>query len=79
MHHAVVAGLRAVRIGRKTYVVLTYVTLAVAVSICVCCRVGLVSASTFVPVVILIGLPIGTVCMGMSKSRSDLEAADRAP
>ena len=78
MHHAVVAGLRAVRIGRKTYVVLTYVALAVAVSICVCCRVGLVSASTFVPVVILIGLPIGTVCMGMSKSRSDLEAADRA-
>ena len=78
IHHAVVAGLRAVRIGRKTYVVLTYVALAVAVSICVCCRVGLVATSTFVPMVILIGLPIGTVCMGMSKSRSDLEAADRA-
>ena len=33
MHHAVVAGLRVVRIGRKTYVVLTYVALAIAVSI----------------------------------------------
>ena len=76
--HTVVAGLRAVRIGRKTYVVLTYVALAVAVSICVCCRVGLVATSTFVPMVILIGLPIGTVCVSMSKSRSDLEAADRA-
>ena len=78
IHHAVVAGLRAVRIGRKTYVVLTYVALAVGVFILVSRCVGLVSASTFVPVVILIGFPIGTVCVGMSKSRSDLEAADRA-
>ena len=78
MHHAIVAGLRAVRIGRKTYVVLTYVALAVAVSICVSCCVGLVSASTFVPVVILIGLPIGAMCVSMSKSGSDLKATDRA-
>ena len=76
--HTVVAGLRAVRIGRKTYVVLTYVALAIAVSICVSCCVGLVSASTFVPMVVLVGLPIGAVCVGMSKSRSDLKAADRA-
>lgn len=78
IHHAVVAGLRAVRIGRKTYVVLTYVALAVGIFILVSRCVGLVAASTFIPMVILIGLPIGTVCMGMSKSRSDLEAADRA-
>ena len=78
IHHAVVAGLRVVRIGRKTYVVLTYVALAVGVFVLVSRCVGLVSASTFVPMVILIGLPIGTVCVGMSKSRSDLEAADRA-
>ena len=78
MHHAVVAGLRVVRIFRKTYVVLTYVALAVGVFVLVSCRVGLVAASTFVPVVVLIGLPIGTVCVGMSKSRSNLEAADRA-
>ena len=78
IHHAVVAGLRAVRIGRKTYVVLTYVALAVAVSICVCCRVGLVATSAFVPMVILIGLPIGAMCVSMSKSGSDLKATDRA-
>lgn len=78
IHHAVVAGLRAVRIGRKTYVVLTYVALAVGVFILVSRCVGLVAASTFVPMVILIGFPIGTVCMGVSKSRSDLKAADRA-
>jgi hypothetical protein len=78
MHHAVVAGLRGVRLGRKTYVVLTYVALAVGVFVLVSRCVGLVSASTFVPVVILIGLPIGTVCVVMSKGRSDLKAADRA-
>jgi MFS superfamily sulfate permease-like transporter len=78
MHHAIVADLRDVRIGRKTYVVLTYVALAVGVFILVSRCVGLVSASTFVPMVILIGFPIGAVCVGVSKSRSDLEAADRA-
>ena len=78
MHHAVVAGLRAVRIGRKTYVVFAYIALAVDVFILVSRCVGLVAASTFVPMVILIGFPIGAVCVGVSKSRSNLEAADRA-
>ena len=57
MHHAIVAGLRVVRVGRKTYVVLTYVALAVAVFVLVRCCVGLVSASTLIPVVVLVRLP----------------------
>ena len=57
IHHAVVAGLRAVGIGGKTYVVFTYIALAVGVSICVSCCVGLVAASTFVPMVVLVRLP----------------------
>ena len=57
IHHAVVAGLRAVGIGGKTYVVRTYVALAISVSICVSCRVSLIAASTLIPVVVLVKLP----------------------
>ena len=42
------------------------------------CRVSLIAASTLIPVVVLVRLPFSTVCVGMTKSRSNLEVADRA-